>query len=56
MTALTDATANVLVAPANAVMHKICTTYRRPFGVSMPQPKPGNGGADGTSLAKGAGQ
>ena len=43
MTLLTDADANVLVAPENAQMHKICTTYRRPFGVSMPQPKPGNG-------------
>ncbi len=43
MTPLTDADANVLVAPENAQMHKICTTYRRPFGVSMPQPKPGNG-------------
>ena len=44
LTALTDADSNVLVAPENAQMHKICTTYRRPFGVSMPQPKPGNGG------------
>jgi hypothetical protein len=30
MTPLTDADANVLVAPENAHMHKICTTYRRP--------------------------
>jgi hypothetical protein len=44
ITAVTNADANVLVAPENAQMHKICTTYRRPFGVSMPQPKPGNGG------------
>ena len=43
MTPLTDADANVLVAPQNAQMHQICATYRRPFGVSMPQPKPGNG-------------
>jgi len=43
MTPLTDADPNVLVAPQNAQIHGICTTYRRPFGVSMPQPKAGNG-------------
>ena len=43
ITPLTDADQNVLVAPQNAQMHKLCATYRRPFGVSMPQPKPGNG-------------
>ena len=43
MAPLTDADPNVLVAPQNAQMHKLCTTYRRPIGVSMPQPKPGNG-------------
>ena len=44
MTPLTDAGSNVLAAPENAQMHGLCTTYRRPFGVSMPQPKAGNGG------------
>lgn len=43
MAPLTDADPNVLVAPQNAQMHKLCTTYRRPFGMSMPQPKAGNG-------------
>jgi TonB family protein len=43
MTPLTDAGPNVLAAPENAQMHGLCTTYRRPFGVSMPQPKAGNG-------------
>ena len=43
ITPLTDADQNVLVAPQNAQMHKLCATYRRPFGVSMPQPKPGSG-------------
>jgi TonB family protein len=43
MAPLTDADPNVLVAPQNAQIHGICTTYRRPFGVSMPQPKAGNG-------------
>jgi hypothetical protein len=53
MTLLTDADANVLVAPENARMHKICTTYRRPFGVSMPQPKPGNGGETADIVVRG---
>jgi len=44
MTPLTDKDTNVLAAPENAAMYKVCTTFRRPFGVSMPQPKPGNGG------------
>lgn len=43
MAPLTDADPNVLVAPQNAQIHGICATYRRPFGVSMPQPKAGNG-------------
>ena len=44
MTALAASDVNVLAPPPGAEMHRICTTYRRPFGVSMPQPKPGNGG------------
>jgi TonB family protein len=43
MSPLTDAAPNVLAAPENARMHGLCTTYRRPFGVSMPQPKAGSG-------------
>jgi hypothetical protein len=32
-----------LIPPANALVSHLCTTFRRPFGQSMPQPKPGNG-------------
>jgi hypothetical protein len=46
MTALESTVANVLTAPADAQIFKKCSTYRRPFGVSMPQPKAGNGGGD----------
>lgn len=38
--------ANVLAAPAGAELHTICASFRRPFGISMPQPKAGNGGVD----------
>src|SRR5581483_2273699 len=44
MTVLDEASENVLAAPANAQMHQLCTTFRRPFGISMPQPRAGNGG------------
>lgn len=44
MTVLQDATANVLAAPPNAQIRTMCNTFRRPFGESMPQPAPGNGG------------
>src|SRR5581483_1430608 len=44
MTPLTGADTNVLVAPQNAQMYELCTTFRRPFATSMPQPKSGNGG------------
>ncbi len=44
MTELTAADANVLAAPASASIHSICTGFRRPFGISMPQPPAGNGG------------
>ncbi len=46
MTELSPADANVLAPPPNSKVHRICTTYRRPFGVSMPQPTPGTGGSD----------
>jgi hypothetical protein len=32
-----------LTPPPNAIVGKVCTTYRRPFGQVMTQPKPGNG-------------
>jgi TonB family protein len=46
MKALADGEANVLSAPPGAEIQKRCTTFRRPFGISMPQPKAGNGGTD----------
>jgi hypothetical protein len=53
MTELVDATPNVLAAPPNAQIRRFCTTYRRPLGESMPQPKPGNGGADFDVVVRG---
>lgn len=44
MTVLGDAEANVLAAPPNAEIHRLCTTFRRAFGLSMPQPKGSSGG------------
>jgi TonB family protein len=44
MTELSASEANVLAPPPNAQMHGLCTTFRRPFGISMPQPGAGNGG------------
>jgi TonB family protein len=32
-----------LTPPPNATVGKVCTTYRRPFGQVMTQPKPGSG-------------
>ncbi len=52
MTAL-QAADNVLAAPPNSRMHKVCATFRRPFGVSMPQPKPGNGGGNSDVVIRG---
>jgi hypothetical protein len=46
MTELKDAGENVLAAPPDAQIRNFCKTYRRPIGVSMPQPKAGNGGRD----------
>jgi len=43
MTVLDNADANVLASPPDAQIRKLCTTFRRAFGVSMPQPKAGNG-------------
>jgi TonB family protein len=41
MTELVDATPNVLATPPGATIRKMCTTFRRAMGVSMPQPKQG---------------
>jgi Gram-negative bacterial TonB protein C-terminal len=46
MTELKDASENVLAAPPDAQISVFCKTFRRPIGVSMPQPKAGNGGRD----------
>ncbi|HEX8815256.1 MAG TPA: energy transducer TonB [Terriglobales bacterium] len=53
MTVLGGDAKNVLSAPPDAKMHNICTTYRRPFGISMSQPKPGNGGSDTDVIVRG---
>ncbi len=53
MTPLSGGDVNVLAAPPNSSMHRICTTYRRPFGLSMPQPKGGNGGGNSDIIIRG---
>jgi hypothetical protein len=53
MTELTHPTPNVLAAPPNAQLRTGCTTFRRAFGESMPQPKPGSGGEDTDVLLRG---
>jgi TonB family protein len=50
--ALNSSEANVLAAPAGAELHTICGTFRRPFGISMPQPKAGNGGTDSDIMVR----
>ena len=46
MTELPEATENVLAAPPDAQIRMLCKTFKRPIGVSMPQPKAGTGGRD----------
>ncbi|MFZ0803003.1 MAG: TonB family protein [Terriglobales bacterium] len=53
MTVLTETIPNVLVAPPGAVAWVNCQPYRRAFGQSMPQPKPGNGGTEVDVLVRG---
>ncbi len=53
MAPLTGSNANVLAAPPESSLHRICTTYRRPFGLSMPQPKSGNGGTTSDVIIRG---
>jgi TonB family protein len=54
MTVLTDATPNVLAPPPNARTYtRGCKVFRRAFGQSMPQPKPGNGGTEADAVVRG---
>jgi TonB family protein len=54
MTVLTDATPNVLAPPPNARTYtRGCKVFRRAFGQSMPQPKPGNGGTEADVVVRG---
>lgn len=53
LTPLTGESANVLAAPPNAQLRQFCKTYRRPFGESMPQPKPGNGASEVEIVVRG---
>ena len=53
ITALTETIPNVLVAPPNAEAWAICKSFRRAFGQSMPQPKPGNGGTEVDVVVRG---
>jgi TonB family protein len=52
MTELGASDANVLAPPPNSTRLQLCTTFRRPFGVSMPQPQPGNGGTQSDVLIR----
>ena len=52
MTELTNPTPNVLAAPPDAQMRRYCTSYRRAFGVNVPQPQPGTG-ADADVVLRG---
>jgi len=53
MTELRDSTENVLVAPPQAEFSRPCKTWRRPIGVTMPQPKAGKGGRDYDVVVRG---
>jgi hypothetical protein len=53
VTLLTEVTPNVLAAPPNAQIRQMCPVFRRPLGVTMPQPKPGDGGADYDIVVRG---
>ena len=50
---LSDTTPDVLAAPLNAQVHTFCRQFRRAFGLSMPQPKPGNGGMNTDVVVRG---
>jgi hypothetical protein len=53
MTVVNETIPNVLVAPPDAVAWVNCQPYRRAFGQSMPQPKPGNGGGQVDVIVRG---
>ncbi|HMD85463.1 MAG TPA: energy transducer TonB [Terriglobia bacterium] len=53
MTELVDATPNVLAPPPNANILKMCTTFRRAIGISMPQPKQGGLDSDYEVVVRG---
>jgi Gram-negative bacterial TonB protein C-terminal len=53
MTELTDAPENALIAPPGAMTTHFCRTWRRAIGISMPQPKAGNGGRDYDVVVRG---
>jgi TonB family protein len=54
MTVLTDPTPNVLAAPPDARTYsRGCKVFRRAFGQSMPQPKPGNDGTEADVVVRG---
>lgn len=53
ITALENPSPNLLAAPPDAKILTRCKTFRRPFGVSMPQPKPGNRGGEVDIVVRG---
>jgi TonB family protein len=53
MTVVTESIPDVLVAPPDAVAWVNCQPYRRAFGQSMPQPKPGNGASQVDVMVRG---
>lgn len=53
MSLLTDSSANVLAAPPDAKILRVCKTWRRPIGESMPQPAPGTGNVDFDVVVRG---
>jgi len=53
MTELTEVTPDVLAAPPDAQIRDFCKTSRRAFGISKPQPEPGDGGGDTDLVLRG---
>ena len=53
MAELTEVTPDVLAAPSDAQIRDFCKTFRRAFGISKPQPKPGEGGGDTDLVLRG---
>ena len=44
---------NLRGAPPDAKMHRLCPTYRRAFGISMPERVPGNGDENADLILQG---